>query len=116
MRLVGYDFVTVATVFNGRNHVQDPEIIAWCRDNGAVWVHADDRARREHRALLQSSGIRTLSIQRERGSMSSREQLRILCDVLPRLLQNWQQRPSSRHYRAAAVNPVSRPSLRPETI
>ena len=82
----------------------DPEIIAWCRNNGAAWVHADDRARRAHQALLQTSGIRTLLVSRERGRMSAKEQLRILSVVLPKLLENWQRRPATRHYRATAVS------------
>lgn len=51
---VGYRFVTLAAAF-GRKGVEDPEIIEWCREQDAAWVHADDRARKEHRLprLLQ---------------------------------------------------------------
>jgi predicted nuclease of predicted toxin-antitoxin system len=115
LNLVGYNFATVYDTFTDRGAL-DPEIIAWCRNNGAAWVHADDRARRAHQALLQTSGIRTLLVSRERGRMSAKEQLRILSVVLPKLLENWQRRPATRHYRATAVSPVSTPSLRPVTI
>jgi predicted nuclease of predicted toxin-antitoxin system len=115
LNLVGYNFATVYDTFTDRGAL-DPEIIAWCRNNGAAWVHADDQARRAHRALLQTSGIRTLWVSRERGRMSAKEQLRILSVVLPKLLDNWHRRPATRHYRATAANPVSTPSLRPVTI
>ena len=52
--LVGYDFTV------GAKGEQDPTIIDWCRANQAVWVHADDRARRQHQVHLQTSAIRTI--------------------------------------------------------
>lgn len=111
LSLVGYRFITLAAAF-GRKGVEDPEIIEWCRGQDAAWVHADDRARKEHRALLQRSGIRTIWIYRKQGRMSSREQLRILAFVLPRLLQEWEQRPTVRHYRVTAVDAYAKPGLR----
>ena len=115
LQLVDYNITTVAAVFR-REGVLDPDIIAWCQDHQAVWVHADDRARNEHRASLQTSGIRTLWIRRQRGSMSRSEQLRILTFVLPRLFENLQRTPRVRHYSAAAASPTSAPSLRPLAI
>ena len=115
LNLVGYKFATVYDTFTDRG-VLDPDIIAWCQDNGAAWVHADDRARRAHRALLQTSGIRTLWVYRQSGRMSAKEQLRILSVVLPKLLDNWQRSPNTRHYRATATDPVSTPALRPVSI
>ena len=111
LQLVGYNFVDVETAF-GTKGPQDPEIIEWCRERGAVWVHADDRAKRQHRVLLQTSGIRTLWIYRRKGSMTGKEQLRILAFVLPDLIQRLAQQPSIRHYRASAANPLAKPSLR----
>ncbi len=110
LNAVGYRFVTVLDVL-GRE-TKDPEIIDWCREREAVWVHADDRARKEHRALLQRSGIRTVWVYRNRGQMTGREQLRILSFVLPKLIEHWRQRPGIRHYRASAANPLATPSLR----
>ncbi len=72
LALVGYDFVVC------EKGMKDPEVIDWCRENHAVWVHADDRARREHRVLLQATGIRTIWVYRPKSGMSAREQLRIL--------------------------------------
>lgn len=109
---VGYRFVTVRAVFAGRTAVEDPEIIEWCRANGAVWVHADDRARKQHRALLQRSGIRTVWVYRKRGAMTSKEQLRILSFVLPQLLEQWQGHPTDRHYRVSAANDRAKPGVR----
>ncbi len=115
LQLVGYNFVTIEAAF-GAKGPGDPEIIEWCGRNQAVWVHADDRARRQHRALLQTSGIRTLWIYRRRGRMTGKEQLRILAFVLPDLTQRLVEHPSIRHYRASAANPLAKPSLRSISI
>ena len=76
-------FVTLLKRWVGKV-VKDPEIIEWCRQNNAIWVHADHRARKEHKHLLQTSGICTLCIYRKRGQMTGKEQLRILAFVLPK--------------------------------
>lgn len=110
LNAVNYRFVTVLDVLGPET--KDPEIIAWCREQDAVWVHADDRARKEHRALLQRSGIRTVWVYRKHGRMTGREQLRILSFVLPKLIEYWQQSPENRHYRASAANPLATPGLR----
>lgn len=109
---VDYKFVAMAAAF-GRKGVKDPEIVEWCRERQAVWVHADDRARRQHKAQLQTSGIRTLWVYRKRGQMTGKEQLRILAFVLPLLFQNWEQHPAARHYKASASSPLAKPTLRP---
>ena len=115
LNLVGYNFVTAEAEF-GRQGALDPEIIAWCQDHQAVWIHADDRARRQHRALLQTSSIWTILIHRPGGRMTGREQLRILSFVLPKFLENTERRPGNRHFRATAANPTSTPTLRSITI
>ena len=114
LNLVGYNFTTTAAGL-GRGAL-DPEIIAWCRDNGATWVHADGRAYRQHRNRLQTSGIRTLWLQRPGGRMTGKEQLRILSFVLPMLPERWEGRRAGRHYRATATNPTATPSLRPVDV
>lgn len=111
---VGYRFTTVVDALG--TSTKDPAIIDWCRERDAVWVHADDRAKKEHRALLQRSGIRTVWVYRKRGKMTGWEQLRVLSFVLPKLLERWQQHPGVRHYRASAANPLSTPSLREVNI
>lgn len=111
---VGYRFTTVLDALGARTG--DPEIIEWCRERDAAWVHADDRAKKEHRTLLQRSGIRTVWVYRPHGRMTGREQLRILSFVLPKLLERWQQHPGSRHYRASATDPLSTPGLREVNI
>ena len=115
LALVGYRFVNIEKAFGVRG-VKDPDIIQWCGENFAVWVHADDRARRQHGKQIHASRIRTLWIYRKGGQMTAREQLRILSSVLPRLIDNFNQRPSQRHYRATAANETSNPSLRPVSI
>lgn len=118
LRLVGYDIEDVVTVLDpartrGSDSIKDPEIIAWCQESEAVWIHADDRARKEHGALVVRSGIRTLWVFRPGGRMTAREQLRILAFVLPRLLERYESHPRRRHYRTTAVSPLDAPSLRP---
>ena len=115
LALVGWDIFDVSAVF-GNYDTLDPEIIDWCRDNGAVWVHADDRARRQHRATLQTSGIKTIWVYRQQGRMSTREQLRILSFVLPHLIERWNDNPRQRHYRVSAPNETAKPGMRPVTI
>jgi hypothetical protein len=105
--LVGYDFTV------GAKGEQDPTIIDWCRANQAVWVHADDRARRQHQVHLQTSAIRTIWVYRPSGRMSGREQLRILSFILPKFLQAQADKPRVRHYKASAANDISTPRLRP---
>ena len=117
LRLVGYDIQDVVTVLDpdrtrGSESIKDPKIIDWCQESGAVWIHADDRAKKEHGALMLRSGIRTLWVIRPSGRMTGREQLRILAFVLPKLLDNYAKQPRRRHYRATATNPLSTPSLR----
>ena len=116
LSLVGYDIWDIATVFDpdrtGRSEgLKDPEIIEWCQTTRRVWIHADDRAKKEHAALLLRSGIRTLWVQRLRGRMTAREQLRILSFVLPKLLDNFAESPSFRHYKATAANPSTTPRV-----
>lgn len=84
LNAVGYRFITVLDALGARTG--DPEIIDWCRERDAVWVHADDRARKEHRALLQRSGIRTVWVYRPHGQMTGREQLRICPSYCPNCL------------------------------
>ncbi len=119
LSLVGHDIVGVKSAMDPdreRERILDPEIIEWCRVHGSVWIHADDRARRDHKKQLQTSGIRTLLIRRPGGRMTGREQLRILAFVVPQLLDRYDQAPRIRHYRTGAANPLSKPSLRPVEI
>ena len=111
LRLVGYDVVYVPSALS-KEGAKDPEIIEWCEKQSAIWIHADDRARKHHKTLLQTSGIRTVWVYRRRGIMSGKEQLRIVSFILPRLIQNFELSPKIRHYRASATNPLSKPGLR----
>ncbi len=111
LRLVGYNIADVETAF-GHKGVKDPEIIEWRRTNQAIWIHADDRARRQRKAQLLTSGIRTIWVFRPRGRMTGKEQLRILAFVLPKMIAALEQGARHRHYRASATNPTSTPSFR----
>ncbi len=109
--LVDYNFVDVRSAIRPQE-VKDPEIIQWCQENEAIWVHADVAAPKKHGELLQTSGIRTLLVVRPKAGMSRQEQLRVLSFVLPRLLKQLEDRRPPRHYIAKAANPMSAPSLR----
>ena len=100
--LVEYNFISVFEAFEGRSGVLDPEVIDWCKVNNAVWVHADDRAKKQHHKQLLATGIKTLWVYRPGGIMSSKEQLRILSYVLPNLIDKYTQHPRRLHYRAWA--------------
>ena len=115
LSLVDYIFVDVRSKIRPQG-VKDPEIIQWCQENEAIWVHADVAARKNHGKLLQNAGIRTLLVERPKSGMSRQEQLRILSFVLPRLLKQLEVRRAPRHYVAKAANPTSAPSLKPITI
>ena len=110
LELVGYDFIVA------KQGAKDPEIIELCSVNQAVWIHADDRARREHRVRLQTSGIRTIWVYREGGHMTGKEQLRVLSFVLPLFLNALIEHPRVRHYKASARNDLSKPTLRAVSI
>lgn len=114
LALVEYEIRATTDVFG--KGVKDPEIIEWCSQNSAVWIHVDDKAPKEHRELILTSGIRTVWLRRKGGAMVAREQLRILSSVLPRLIHNYGERPRTRHYRASADSEISHPSLRPQRI
>ena len=117
LQLIGYNISSVMDVFGRRDDgVKDPEIIEWCRTNQAIWIHADDRARREHRVQLQTSGIGTIWVHRPGGRLTAREQLRILAFALPRMIDTLTQGSRHRHYRVTATNPTSTPSFRPVDI
>lgn len=112
LALVGYRIFDVATAL-GREGTLDPEIITWCREHQAVWIHADDRAKRKHKVLLETNAIRTLWVYRIGGKMSGKEQLRILSFVLPKYIENMRVNPKVRHYKANTTNELAKITLRP---
>ena len=101
LRCVGHDVVLVEEIvaFRGQSGVTDEQLIPWMSDHDAVWVHADDHAKRQHRKLLIVHQARTLWVRRSKNrGMSSREQLRVLSYVLPNLLDQFKRQPGGRHY------------------
>ena len=115
LKLVGYNFVDVPTAI-GLKGAKDPEIIEWCKQNDAVWIHADDRAKKQHKALLQTSGIRTVWVYRKRGAMTTREQHRILTFIVSPLIQRLAESPNVRHSRVSASTSLAKPTLKPITL
>ena len=114
LALVGYEIRHLSDALE--KGTGDLEIIEWCRRNGAIWIHADNKAKSEHRESIQTSGIRTLRVHRRRGAMPAQEQLGVISYVLPQLIRNYGERPRTRHYGAFADSDISRISLRPERI
>ena len=101
LRCVGYDVVLVREIeaFRGQSGVTDEQLIPWMSDHDAVWVHADDNAKRQHRKLLVAHRVRTLWVRRsKKRGMNNREQLRVLSYVLPDILDRFSGRSGSRHY------------------
>ena len=86
--------------FKGRTKVPDQEFLPWISENDAIWIHADDNAKVEHRKAILAGKIRTLWVFRRRGKMSTKDQLRVLAYVLPDLLNKFENRPRRRHYEA----------------
>lgn len=101
LALTDYNVTSVREAFQGRLGVDDPEVISWCSQHHAVWVHADDRARKQHREELVAAGIRSRFVYRPSGQMTTKEQLRILSYVLEDLADRFCQHPKRLHYMAA---------------
>lgn len=114
--LVDYQILAVSEAFKGRSGVKDPEIITWCRDNDAVWIHADDKARKEHKKEIIAARIRSLWVYRPGGMMSSREQLRVLSYKLPDLTDQLATYPRFLHYKVSAHGEASRQRIKLERI
>ena len=100
LRKVGYRVALVSETdeFQGVLRVTDDKLIPWMGDRNAIWIHADDNAKREHKKLLLAHAVRTLWVYRPRGEMSSREQLRALSYVLDDFLERLTSQPSKLHY------------------
>ena len=111
LKLVGYDSMTVPEAFPGKVGVLDPDIIDWCKDHDAVWVHADDKARKEHGKQIVTSGIAFLWVYRPGGIMSASEELRLLSYVLPDFTDKLKVQPKRRHYRASSHGQSYRPRI-----
>ena len=114
LRLVEFNVSSVYEVFDRRDRVLDPEIIAWLSNLKVpgVWVHADNRAKKQHRALIISSQISTIWVIRPKGAMSGKHQLRLLSWVIPNVLDD--QAPFARpfHFRVDEHGDQARPRPR----
>ena len=116
LRLVCYNATSVHRAFKGKAGVKDPVIIKWCKSNNATWVHADDKARKEHKKDILTSKIGFLWIYRPGGIMSSKDELRILSYVLPDLIDKFLNSPKKLHYKASAHGEAPRKRIRLEPI
>jgi hypothetical protein len=116
LSLVGYNVTSVFKAFNKESGVKDSRIIEWCKKNNAIWVHADDKSRKEHKKDILMAGIRFLWVYRPGGKMSSKEQLRIISYVFPDLIDKYLSTPKKLHYKASAHGEATRKRIRLEPI
>ena len=116
LQLVSYNVTSVYRAFDGQSGVKDPVLIEWCTVNNATWVHADDKARKEHKKDILTAKIGFLWVYRPGGKMSSKEQLRILSYVLPDLIDKFMTDPKKLHYKASAHGEAPRKRIRLEPI
>ncbi|MGI2336866.1 MAG: DUF5615 family PIN-like protein [Dehalogenimonas sp.] len=89
LRKVGYNIVSIKEAFDGRLGVLDPEVIEWCRCNNAIWITADEKAKKQHVADICSSKIKVIWVHRKKGGMTAKEQLRVLSYTLPDLISRF---------------------------
>jgi hypothetical protein len=99
LALVDYQFTSIFKVWEGKDGIKDPEIIDWCGDHDHVWVHADDRAKREHRKQIISLNIRTIWVYRKDGKMTGAQQLRALSFRIEDIGREFLTKPGIRHYK-----------------
>jgi len=116
LRLVRYNVTSIYKAFDGQSGTKDPVIIEWCKLNDATWVHADDKARKEHKKDILTARIRFLWVYRPGGIMSSKDELRILSYVLPDLIDKFFNNPRKLHYKVSAHGEAPRKRIRLEPI
>ena len=114
LNLVGYRFISTVVAFEKRANVKDPEVIEWAKSNRAVWVHADDSAKREHRKLILAAEIRTVWLYRRKGKMSDKEMLRALSFAMPEILERFDKHPARRHLKVSTHGAEPHPAIRVE--
>lgn len=98
LQKVGYNIVSIKEAFDGRPGVLDPEVIEWCRCNNAIWITADEKAKKQHVADICSSRIRVIWVHRKKGMMTAKEQLRVLSFTLPDLISRFTNH-KKRHFK-----------------
>jgi len=116
LRLVRYNVTSIYKAFDGQPGTKDPVIIEWCKLNDATWVHADDKARKEHKKDILTARIRFLWVYRPGGIMSSKDELRILSYVLPDLIDKFFNNSRKLHYKVSAHGEAPRKRIRLEPI
>ena len=118
LRKVGYRTRLVREIadFAGVIGVKDEQLIPWMGINGAVWVHADNKARRRHRKLLIAHNVRTLWLHRPNGQLSSRQQLKALSYVMERFINQLIEDPGQRHYAVRIRGAHPRTTVQFQTI
>lgn len=97
-----------------REGVSDTEIIPWVAHQGGVWVHADDKAKKQHRRQMLSSGISTLWVKRPKHGMSGADQLRAIAYVIQNYLNRFDAAKGPVHYRVSAHGERTRERIRLE--
>jgi hypothetical protein len=89
LRTARWDILAVHELFEvaPSERIVDEQIIPRCREEGRVWVTADDAARRRHAEQLGIHDIHVLWVKRRDGRMGSPHQLALLSHAILRLDQ-----------------------------
>ena len=64
----------------------DPQVLQWLGLQQAVWVTADEKARRKHIREIQDAGIHIIWVRRPKEGMSAKAQLLLILWVLDPIL------------------------------
>lgn len=87
--------------FQGRPEgVEDPEIIAWCKDDGRVWITHDIKAKKKHAADLKANRISVLWIRGHPEQFATWQQFKILVRVIDKLHQMLLSAHGAMHFQA----------------
>jgi len=101
--LFGFDIQHVEWIPQFQNRpegVDDPEIIAWCKDNGRVWITHDIKAKKKHDADLKAGRISVLWLRGHSEKFATWQQFKVLVRVIDRLHQMLLSAHGAMHFRA----------------
>lgn len=101
LRVGLWDILAVHELFgvDVRTRILDEDIIPRCREEGRIWVTADEAARRRHTDHLGAHDIHVLWVKRKDGKMGTPYQLALLSQAILRLDQLLETRTDRRrHY------------------
>ncbi|MBI2918678.1 MAG: hypothetical protein HYY01_11915 [Chloroflexi bacterium] len=99
LRLVDYNARHGTEVFPQR--MPDPTVVPWLALQQAVWVTADERARRQWAEEIRRAGIPVIWVHRPKEGLSRKALLLLLLWVLDPILTEVAKARGPRHFRAS---------------